>query len=52
MYKVELPTDKIYQRITSYEVWKIDADYFVFYWAKDSTEIVVNKKYIISIQKY
>ena len=51
MYKVDLTTEKYYQKITSYEVWKLDPDYFIFYWAKDKTEIVIKKEYVISIQK-
>jgi len=51
MYKVDLATEKYYQKITSYEVWELDPDYFIFYWAKDNTEIVIKKEYVISIQK-
>ena len=51
MYKVDLTTENYYQNITSYEVWKLDPDYFIFYWAEDNTEIVIKKEYVISIQK-
>jgi hypothetical protein len=51
MYKVSLKTENYYQNITSYEVWKLDPDYFIFYWTKDKTEIVIKKEYVISIQK-
>ena len=50
MYKVDLTTDKYYQRIKSYKVWELDPDYFIFYWG-DNTEIVIKKEYVISIQK-
>ena len=52
MYRVDLTTAQHYQNITSYEVWKLDPDYFIFYWAKDKTEIVIKKEFVISIQKY
>ncbi len=51
MYKVNLTTGQYYQNITSYEAWKTDPDFFIFYWAKDKTEIVIKKEYVISIQK-
>ena len=51
MHKVQLTTENYYQNITSYEVCKLDPDWFIFYWANDKTEIVIKKEYIISIQK-
>ena len=51
MYKVDLTTEKCYQKITRYEVWKLDSDYFIFYWDNDKSEIVIKKEYVISIQK-
>jgi hypothetical protein len=51
MYLVDLTTERYYQNITRYEVWKIDPDYFIFYWDKDKTEIVIKKEYVVSIRK-
>lgn len=52
MYKVHLTIDRWYQKITRYEVWKLDPDYFIFYWSGDNSEIVIKKEYVISIEKY
>ena len=48
MYTVKLTTDNSYQRITKFETWETDNDYFIFYWP-DKTFIIIKKIYVISI---
>ena len=50
MYKVNLTTKTSYQNLKSYEIWKTNPDYFIFYWS-DKTYIIIKKEYVISIQK-
>tara|TARA_R110000803_G_C11728251_1_gene289273 strand:+ start:254 stop:427 length:174 start_codon:yes stop_codon:yes gene_type:complete len=51
MYTATLTIDNYYRNITSYEIWKLDPDYFIFYWAQHNQEVVIKKEYVISIMK-